>query len=65
LFRYLQTIVATFSQFFLVGQKIRQEYFGITSVTSATMWSGSAFSRLLEYYQQIDKHHFLNGELNS
>lgn len=55
--RYLHNIEATFSQFFLVGQKIRQEYLGITSVTSAMMWSGSAFSRLLEYYQ---KHRLTN-----
>lgn len=50
--RYLHTIEATFSQFFLVGQKMRQEYLGITSVTNAMMWSGSAFCRLLEYYNK-------------
>lgn len=36
-FRYLQIITATFSQFFLVGQKTRHECVGMTSVTRAMM----------------------------
>lgn len=48
-FRYLQIITATFSQFFLVGQKTRQECVGMTSVTRAMMWSGSIFCIVLEY----------------
>ena len=49
--KYLQIIPATFSQFFLVGQKTKQDCDGITSVTKATIWSGSIFFKLLEYFQ--------------
>lgn len=56
LFRYLQIMPATFSQFFLVGQNIKQDWCGITSVTRAMMWSGSSFCIPLEYcYKQTNK----------
>ena len=37
----LLSMRATFSQFFLVEQKMRQEWSGMTSVTRPSRWSGS------------------------
>lgn len=55
LFRYLQIIPATFSQFFLVAQNIKQDCWGITSVTRAIMWSGSSFCIPMEYFYKQTK----------
>ena len=45
----LISIRARLSQFFLVGQKTRQEWSGMTSRTNGTKWSGSRWARDLSW----------------